>query len=244
MPKQAKLKSFTNFVQKQKLKKKYSKVNGLSDSDGGVINEDEGEDNDNRLLDSVDLVADEEEEQDQPEDRIDFETQLVQIRLKQREKELEEERLAAIKKVEIREKRIQTIGYCLCYCSLGLAAGALGPSLTYLAENTNSTIDKLLTYVVGARAIGWIVGSIAAGKMYERYPGNRVLWIATAITALLVAVIPVIPEFWTLAAVCAVNGAFMSWIEVGVNTLAIWIWKEEVGPYMQFLHFAFGAGEH
>jgi len=34
----------------------------------------------------------------------------------------------------------------------------------------------------------------------------------------------------------------MSWIEVGVNTMALWLWKEKVGPYMQLLHFAFGAG--
>lgn len=34
----------------------------------------------------------------------------------------------------------------------------------------------------------------------------------------------------------------MSCIEVGVNTLTVWIWKEKVAPYMQLLHFAFGLG--
>jgi len=40
----------------------------------------------------------------------------------------------------------------------------------------------------------------------------------------------------------AFQGIFMSWIEVGVNTLTVWIWKEKVGPYMQLLHFAYGMG--
>jgi len=76
----------------------------------------------------------------------------------------------------------------------------------------------------------------------KKIRGHRLLWIALVLTTASCVVIPVITNVWVLCVIFALSGAFMSWLEVGVNTLALWIWKEQVGPYMQFLHFAFGAG--
>jgi len=51
-----------------------------------------------------------------------------------------------------------------------------------------------------------------------------------------------ISNLWALVVMQAFQGAVMSWVEVGVNTLTVWIWKDKVSPYMQLLHFAFGLG--
>jgi len=230
-PKKHLMKSFSSFVQK---KKKYHK---LGESQDALLNgeyEENGFTEDESNNNDVEDVHENETES--------FERQLLEIQQRQKEREEEDARLAAINKRETKEKHIVTLGYCLCYAALGLASGSLGPTLKYLARDTDSTLDQVGSLVVGARAIGWILGSVVAGKMYENVRGHRVLWIATGLTAIFMVMIPLIPEFWTLSAVCLLSGAFMSWIEVGVNTLAIWIWKEKVGPYMQILHFAFGAG--
>jgi predicted MFS family arabinose efflux permease len=113
--------------------------------------------------------------------------------------------------------------------------------LSSIEEKTDSTEDKVAV-VLAARGVGWIIGSIIAGKAYELIKGNRILWIVLLVTAGLNFLIPLISNIWVLAALTAICGAFMSPIEVGVNTLTIWIWKEDVGPYMQLLHFAYGAG--
>ncbi len=47
---------------------------------------------------------------------------------------------------------------------------------------------------------------------------------------------------WLLYIVSGVLAVFLAWVDVGCNTLLFSVWREEVGPYMQFLHFCFGVG--
>jgi hypothetical protein len=48
---------------------------------------------------------------------------------------------------------------------------------------------------------------------------------------------------WLLYIVSGVLAVFLAWVDVGCNTLLFSVWREEVGPYMQFLHFCFGVGK-
>ncbi len=102
--------------------------------------------------------------------------------------------------------------------------------------------DDEINGIVAARGVGWIVGSVVAGKLFEKVRGHRVsiklynlltfklLWIALVLTTASCILIPITTNVWVLCVVFAISGAFMSWLEVGVNTLALWIWKEQVGP--------------
>ena len=185
---------------------------------------------------------------------------------------MEEQRLLLESKTVIRELQIKTASYCLAYAALGLALGSLGATEAPLAHNTNVEEDVVAGNVVTARGLGWIAGSVVAGKLYETFPGHRILYFSLFLTSIFMFVIPLIPEIWSLCTIVAVSAAFMSWIEVGtfliiffsffsrkfshhflrifffiymyigVNTMALWLWKEKVGPYIQLLHFAFGAG--
>eukprot|EP01114_Cavostelium_apophysatum_P005537 TRINITY_DN1672_c0_g1_i2.p1 TRINITY_DN1672_c0_g1~~TRINITY_DN1672_c0_g1_i2.p1 ORF type:complete len:553 (-),score=92.88 TRINITY_DN1672_c0_g1_i2:23-1681(-) len=140
-----------------------------------------------------------------------------------------------------KEKKWLTFTYCLCYFSLGLAVGVLGPTVVPLSVEVGVDTTKF-SWVFGSRGIGWIVGSAVAGPMYERFRGNRIMWMVLVIVGGLMATIPVARNFWVLVVVYGLMGSVMSWVEVGVNTLTLWLWKDKVGPYMQLLHFAFGFG--
>jgi len=60
--------------------------------------------------------------------------------------------------------------------------------------------------------------------------------------ALSMALVPLIPVLWVLIAMLLLVGLFESVVDVGGNTLLVWIHGDEVGPYMNALHFFFGIG--
>jgi len=226
------LRSFSSF--KKKKQQQYSQITGLAfDNEVGSEENNSEEEQEPKSHPAV-ITIDHNEEDD-----IHWKLQEEQERMSQRVQE--EEKLERILSAKRKYNRYQTIAYCACYFALGLAQNAFTPALSSIEEKTDSTEDKVAV-VLAARGVGWIIGSIIAGKAYELIKGNRILWIVLLVTAGLNFLIPLISNIWVLAALTAICGAFMSPIEVGVNTLTIWIWKEDVGPYMQLLHFAYGAG--
>ena len=60
--------------------------------------------------------------------------------------------------------------------------------------------------------------------------------------AAVVFFIPVINLFWLLIAVFGLVGVMLGGMEVGGNTLLVWVHGLKVGPYMNVLHFFFGVG--
>jgi len=147
-----------------------------------------------------------------------------------------------ISNLTLRQKKLLTLSNCACYAAMGLAYGALGPSLEGFVESLGKSLEYVGGLLFTARGIGWIIGSFVAGPLYERVRGNRLLWISLVLTFVFSGVTPFVKNLYALVAINGVQGAFMSWVEVGVNTLTVWIWKEKVSPYMQLLHFAFGLG--
>lgn len=144
------------------------------------------------------------------------------------------------------EKRLkyrQTMVYCGTYVAQGLAGGCIGPTLLLLAANTSSTVDDM-GLIFTLRGLGWIVGSLCAGRLYES-TGKRshaVLFGSTMTMAAFLLVFPFARSLWLLLALQAVNAFFASFNDVGANTLMFQVWQRQVAPYMQFLHFSYGVG--
>ncbi len=134
-----------------------------------------------------------------------------------------------------------TIGYCAAFVALGLANASLGPTLTDLATNTRAALAQI-SYGFTARALGYLVGSVLGGRLYDRRPGNPVMGTTLLLMALSMALVPLIPVLWVLIAMLLLVGLFESVVDVGGNTLLVWIHGDEVGPYMNALHFFFGIG--
>ncbi|HBX68573.1 MAG TPA: hypothetical protein DEH25_04115 [Chloroflexi bacterium] len=138
-------------------------------------------------------------------------------------------------------KRNQTIGYYLSFIMLGMGMALLGPSLPTLAANTGSTIAQI-SVLFSASSAGYFAGSVFGGKLYDRLSGHPIIAILLGFMALGFTLIPFLPLLWLLVINLFLLGVMQGILDVGGNTLLIWVHRQDVGPFMNALHFFFGVG--
>ena len=139
------------------------------------------------------------------------------------------------------QKRNQTIGYFGAFIVLGMGMAVLGPSLPNLAEKTGSTIGQI-SVLFTASSGGYFLGSVFGGRLFDRYRGHPIFAGLLGVTILGMALIPYVPLLWLLTAILFFLGVAYGVIDVGGNTLLIWVHRSNVSPYMNALHFFFGVG--
>jgi FHS family Na+ dependent glucose MFS transporter 1 len=138
-------------------------------------------------------------------------------------------------------KLARTIGYYAGFIALGLTTASLGPTLPGLAEHTGAHLNEI-SFLFTAKSLGYLVGSLRGGRWYDRLPGHRVQAAALLLMAGMMALVPVLPLLWVLAAALGVLGFAEGTLDVGANTLLVWVHRERIGPFMNGLHFFFGVG--
>lgn len=139
------------------------------------------------------------------------------------------------------ERNQKTIAYYLAFIGLGMVDATLGPTLGELAAKTGTDkgeIGVLLTI----RAMAYLLGSLAAGWLYDRYTGHRIIGLAVLVLVSMFLVLPTVPYLWVLMAVFFIIGIGAAGLDVGGNTLLLWTHGDKVGPFMNGLHFFFGVG--
>jgi FHS family Na+ dependent glucose MFS transporter 1 len=138
-------------------------------------------------------------------------------------------------------KRSTTIGYYAAFTGLGLAAAALGPTLPGLAQQVQTPLSEI-SFLFTASSSGYLLGSFQGGRFYDRMPGHPVMAGSLLLMALMLTLAPLIPVLWVLALVMLILGMAEGVLDVGGNTLLVWLHGHAVGPYMNGLHFFFGVG--
>ncbi len=118
---------------------------------------------------------------------------------------------------------------------------SIGPTLDVLADQVGSTLGQI-GILFTANSLGYIAGSLAAGRAYERLRGTTVLAGSLISMAALTALIPLAGSLWMLLLLLGLIGISIGLIDVGGNTLLIWLFGREVPPHMNVLHLAFGIG--
>jgi FHS family Na+ dependent glucose MFS transporter 1 len=134
-----------------------------------------------------------------------------------------------------------TIGYFAVFVAIGLETSVLGPALSGLAEQTNTQLDAI-SLLFTAHALGYMFGSFFGGRLYDLVPGHPLMVIMLLLLAAMLALVPLAPALWMLAAAWLLLGVGGGALDVGGNTLIVWVHGREVGPFMNALHFFFGAG--
>ncbi len=134
-----------------------------------------------------------------------------------------------------------TVGYYLAFVALGLSTASMGPTLPGLAEQTRTSLGEI-GVLFATRSLGYTLGSLAGGRLYDRARGHPVMAGALAVAALLLATVPLVPRLWLLATVLFALGAAEGTLDVGANTLLAWLHRGRVAPLMVGLHFCFGVG--
>lgn len=137
--------------------------------------------------------------------------------------------------------RLQLAGYFMVFIALGLSTGSVGPSLANLAAHTGVTLAAI-SIVFTARSLGYMIGSLASGRAYDRIKGHPIIAVACALLASMFIATPLITQLWPLVLVMFVLSLAEGAIDVGGNTLVVWTIPGNVTPFMNALHFFFGVG--
>ena len=133
----------------------------------------------------------------------------------------------------------QTTGYYLAFVTLGLISASLGATLPGLTEQTSSSFSQI-SYLFTARSFGYLTGSFSGGRFYDRFVGNRVMVLALTVIGLSMFTVPRIAWLPALIVLVFIIGFSQGSVDVGGNTLILWVHGAAVGPYMNGLHFFWG----
>lgn len=135
----------------------------------------------------------------------------------------------------------QTFTYYLAFIALGMTSASLGPTLLGLSEQTGSALSQI-SFLFSARSFGYMSGSFIGGRLFDRLPGHRTMALALVVIALALAAVPLVPLLWILIGLMLLIGACEALVDVGGNTLIVWVHRDGVAPYMNGLHLFFAVG--
>lgn len=138
-------------------------------------------------------------------------------------------------------RRTLVAAYYTGFVALGLFAGALGPTLPGLAAQTHARLSEV-SLVLTAHGLGYLLGSLLAGRVYDRVVGHRVMAGALLTMFATIALVPFVPWLWVLAGVVLLVAMAEGFLDVGTNTLLVWAFRADVAPAMNGLHLFFGLG--
>jgi FHS family Na+ dependent glucose MFS transporter 1 len=138
-------------------------------------------------------------------------------------------------------RRQQTVAYYAAFVLLGMVMASLGPTLPRLAAHTGTEIEEISFLFMG-RSLGTVAGALLGGRLYDRRPGHPIIVAVLALMGLMLLLTPLIPLLWLLTLVLFLLGMGEGTLDVGTNTLLVWVHGAKVAPYMNGLHFFFGVG--
>lgn len=132
-------------------------------------------------------------------------------------------------------------GYYAAFVGLGLALACLGPTLPALADRLQVSLAAL-SAIFPARSGGYLLGVMAGGRLFDRWPGHPLMAAMLLVMAAGLSLAPLSPALPLLIAAFALLGAAEGALDVGGNTLLTWLFPTGLGPWMNGLHFFFGVG--
>jgi len=131
--------------------------------------------------------------------------------------------------------------YFLAYIVLGMTTATLGPSLPHLAGNVGTSLRGISSLFIAHR-LGYMSGSFGGGRLYDRVPGNRLMFGVLLIMAAGMVAVPVVTILGLLVAILFLLGAAEGTLDVGGNILLVWTRPPKIGSLMNALHLFFGLG--
>jgi MFS family permease len=130
---------------------------------------------------------------------------------------------------------------CLLSCFYySLAEGAVIGPLPRLAEHTHTQLSQV-SFLFPASALGYLIGSILAGRLYDRLPGHRILVTVLLVVAGALTLTPLAASIWVLTGILLVLNICTGSLDVGGNTLLVWCTLTRLS-FLNALHFFFGVG--
>ncbi len=135
----------------------------------------------------------------------------------------------------------KTVVYYASFVALGLALASLGPTIQGLADQTQTKLHEI-SFLFMTRSMGYLIGSLFGGRLYDRLPGHPLLAASLVVMAVTLGLTPMMMQLWMLIGLFLVMGIAEGSLDVGGNTLLAWVHRVNLGPFMNGLHFFFGVG--
>ncbi len=138
-------------------------------------------------------------------------------------------------------KQRQTVVYYLNAGITGLVIASLGPSIPLYADSTGLELSNL-GILFTALFSGLLTGSIWAAHLFTIKPAHRIMALSLLGVSFMVSYLPFINDLKGLVVSWFLLGLFFGLIEVGMNTLILWVHAEKSTPFVSIMHFLFGVG--
>jgi FHS family Na+ dependent glucose MFS transporter 1 len=122
-----------------------------------------------------------------------------------------------------------------------MATAVIGPTLQGLAKNTDSTLAQISSLFLLSSS-GYLLGSYSAGRIFDRVKGHPILCLALLAIASMMVAVPVMKLLLVLQVLFFIIGYAEGNVDVGINTLIVWLHGDRVPPYMNGLHAFYGLG--
>ena len=135
----------------------------------------------------------------------------------------------------------KTMAYYASYIAIGFATGIVGPTLPGLSEHTGTALSDI-SFLFPTYSIGYLVGSFLSGHLFDKVKGHPVISAALFLLMVVMVLIPLTPKIWVVMGLFFITGLASAGVDVGGNTLLMWVHGNRVGPFMVGLHFFFGLG--
>lgn len=136
---------------------------------------------------------------------------------------------------------IATAAYYLSFIVLGLTTAASGPSLLKFSEHTASPLDRISLIFIFS-SLGYLVGSFLGGRALDRFSSHKLMSLTQVIMAAACVLIPLARSLEALLFAMLLNGLAAGILDVGANTLLLWMHGKKAAPFLNGLHFFFGVG--
>lgn len=116
-----------------------------------------------------------------------------------------------------------------------------GPTLDSLAGLTGSSLGDI-GILFTANGLGFVAGALVAGRLFARVVGTRLLAIALAAMGAMSLIVPTLGSLTGVVFVFVVIGMSIGLVDVGGNTLIVWLYGDDAVPHMNTLHLSWGVG--
>ncbi|CAN0117669.1 unnamed protein product, partial [Phaeothamnion confervicola] len=124
---------------------------------------------------------------------------------------------------------------------LGISSSIAGPALSHLRDRVGTTNGGIAS-VVAANALGYIIGSLGAGRLVDRGNAHRWWAIALAVAVASMLVVAEAPNLLVLLVAFAAMGATGGLADVAGNTLVVWSRHGRATSLLNGLHLCFALG--
>lgn len=138
-------------------------------------------------------------------------------------------------------KILQTGFYFFVITLVGMFLSARGALLPNLAEQVNVGIGQIGA-ILTASAIGFMLANLLIGRFYDRIPAHRLMAMGAFITSILVILLPTANDLIWLIVIFLLIGTARGVLQLGANTLPLWLYGAKSATVMTALAGFFGAG--